>query len=176
MPAEYAIAKSLETRAEHEGWRRVAAYAGMASEVRLDPWFDRIGSDIVLCLPAIDSQGAMTFRRWSPGEALVTGPFSIEQPRPTAASVELSEQDAVLLPLLGFDRAGTRLGSGAGYYDRAFAFRRAGDRAPRLIGIAFAAQEFDTLPREPWDVPLDAVVTEQGWIDVPWPGRRGGIR
>ena len=54
---------------------------------------------------------------------------------------------------------GTRLGYGGGYYDRTLASLR---KTPRLIGFAFAAQELDFIPREPHDVPLDAVVTEQG--------------
>ena len=174
--AQHDIAGWIEERVARCGWRYIAAYAGAASEVRLDPWFDQVGSDIELSLPAIDSQGVMTFRRWSPGEPLVTGPFSIEQPKPEAAAIALASQDVVLLPLLGFDHCGLRLGSGAGYYDRAFAFRRANDCSPQLIGVAFAVQEFDRLPRDAWDVTLDAVVTERGWIDFQRTSQRNSIR
>ena len=65
----------------------------------------------------------------------------------------------VLAPLVGWDGAGYRLGYGGGYYDRTLA---AMTRKPRLVGLAFAAQELDSIPREPHDVPLDAVVTEAG--------------
>ena len=67
----------------------------------------------------------------------------------------------VLLPLLGFDAAGRRLGNGGGYYDRALAGVRPGGR-PLLLGYAYAAQELTEVPAEPWDVRLDAVVTERG--------------
>jgi 5-formyltetrahydrofolate cyclo-ligase len=72
--------------------------------------------------------------------------------------------DLVFVPLVGFDAAGMRLGMGAGYYDRAFAFRhlRHHWRRPKLIGVAFARQRVATLAREPHDVLLDAVVTEEG--------------
>lgn len=72
--------------------------------------------------------------------------------------------DAIVLPLLGFDSQGTRLGTGGGYYDRALA-RCRGVR-PLRIGYAYALQQCERLPREAWDIPLHAVVTERG---VQWP-------
>ena len=63
------------------------------------------------------------------------------------------------MPLLGFDKAGTRLGYGGGYYDRTLATLR---HKPMLVGLAFAAQQLDHIPAESHDVPLDAVVTEEG--------------
>lgn len=70
----------------------------------------------------------------------------------------------VFLPLLGFDGHGARLGSGAGYYDRAFAFRRHRHswHRPLLVGIAYACQRLDVIDTTGHDVPLDAVVTELG--------------
>ena len=71
--------------------------------------------------------------------------------------------DLVLVPLVGFDGAGNRLGMGGGFYDRSFAFlgqRRW--RRPRLVGVAFDLQRVDRLPRRAWDVPLDAVASERG--------------
>jgi 5-formyltetrahydrofolate cyclo-ligase len=69
------------------------------------------------------------------------------------------EPDIILMPLLGFDKHGTRLGYGGGYYDRTLAHLT---RRPKLLGFAFARQEVDYIPREAHDVPLDAVVTEIG--------------
>jgi 5-formyltetrahydrofolate cyclo-ligase len=68
------------------------------------------------------------------------------------------------MPLLGFDGAGTRLGSGAGYYDRVFAFRRRRHswHRPLLVGVAFACQRVDHIELGRHDVPLDAIVTEDG--------------
>ena len=69
----------------------------------------------------------------------------------------------VLVPLVAFDRRGTRLGTGAGFYDRAFAFRLDQPRgsAPVLIGLAYSWQELPAIERRPWDVPLDYIITER---------------
>lgn len=71
--------------------------------------------------------------------------------------------DVVLLPLVGFDANGGRLGMGGGFYDRTFAYTRhhCGPR-PRLIGLAHALQEVERLPVASWDIPLEAVVTDAG--------------
>jgi 5-formyltetrahydrofolate cyclo-ligase len=74
--------------------------------------------------------------------------------------------DVVFLPLVGFDSHGVRLGTGGGFYDRAFAFRRSRNawHAPRLVGLGFSFQQVDRINRAAHDVLLDAVVTEQGVI------------
>jgi 5-formyltetrahydrofolate cyclo-ligase len=69
----------------------------------------------------------------------------------------------VLLPLVGFDAGCNRIGMGKGYYDRSFAFLRARQhwQRPLLIGLAHECQRIETIAPRPWDVPLDAVVTER---------------
>jgi 5-formyltetrahydrofolate cyclo-ligase len=74
--------------------------------------------------------------------------------------------DLVFLPLVGFDRRGLRLGTGGGFYDRAFAFRqlRRVWHKPPLVGFAYAFQEVERLTAAPHDVAMDAVVTDEGFI------------
>ena len=82
----------------------------------------------------------------------------------TARRVPVRRLDTVLLPVVGFDRAGNRLGMGAGFYDRALRMlqdRSRRWRRPRLVGVAFACQELPAIEASSWDVPLDLVVTEQ---------------
>lgn len=90
--------------------------------------------------------------------------FAIPEPRltPTQLLPGIS-MDLVLVPLVGFDARGTRLGMGGGYYDRSFALRllRHYWRKPRLIGVAYEFQQVPHLDRQTWDVPLDGVVTEK---------------
>jgi len=97
------------------------------------------------------------------GELSLFNRHGIPEPG-TAQIMPARALSVVFMPLLGFDSAGTRLGSGAGYYDRVFAFRRRRHswHRPVLVGLAFACQRVDHIDRGPHDVPLDAIVTEEG--------------
>jgi 5-formyltetrahydrofolate cyclo-ligase len=76
--------------------------------------------------------------------------------------------DVILMPLVAFDGQGNRLGMGAGYYDRTLAFlrHRRHWRKPRIIGLAYEFQRMPALPAEPWDVPLDGIITEAGFYKI----------
>jgi 5-formyltetrahydrofolate cyclo-ligase len=111
-----------------------------------------------LALPHVTGRAApMRFLAWDAAAPLATGPYGLLQPAAGAAEMR---PDIVLTPLLGFDRAGHRLGQGAGYYDRAFALL---PRAWR-VGVAWSVQQVDACPVDPWDVPLHAIATESDWI------------
>ena len=95
------------------------------------------------------------------GAALVPGAFGISEPSATAAEVV---PDIVLVPLVAFDRAGHRIGYGAGYYDRTLeALRR--HKTLVAIGLAFTVQEIPQVPALPHDVRLDYVLTETDLFD-----------
>jgi len=96
--------------------------------------------------------------------ALRPNRFGIGEP-PAGATIDARWLDLILVPLLGFDTAGNRIGSGAGYYDRLLWWRTSGAyrSGPQLIGLAFQCQQLDRLPALPHDVPLDAAITESGW-------------
>ena len=112
-----------------------------------------------VALPVVGERGrVLTFRVWTPGMDLVGGPFGTSEPPPTAPAVR---PDVLVLPLLAFDAESYRLGYGGGYYDRTVrALRRAGP-APLVVGIAYAAQEVETVPRGARDERLDWIVTER---------------
>lgn len=75
--------------------------------------------------------------------------------------------DVVLMPLVGFDRTGARLGMGGGFYDTTFAFKRTKPKGkPLLIGLAHSCQEADSIPLEEWDIPLAAIATEKEVIPI----------
>lgn len=112
-----------------------------------------------LALPhVVDRAGDPRFLAWHPDHQLHRGPFGLEQPHHEREEVR---PDIILTPLLGYDRLLHRLGQGAGHYDRAFAALP----EARRIGVAWSVQHVDPLPSDPWDVPLHAVITEQGWIE-----------
>jgi 5-formyltetrahydrofolate cyclo-ligase len=72
--------------------------------------------------------------------------------------------DIVIMPLLGFDLKGNRLGMGGGYYDRCLAFKKSNIKKPILLGFAYDFQQVDLLSAEPWDIGLDAIATESQFI------------
>ena len=116
-----------------------------------------------LALPAIAGRGKpLVMRAWKWGAPLDAGQWGIREPKPDAAEVE---PDILLVPLLAFDRAGHRIGYGAGYYDLTIAQLRA--RKPiTAVGIAFAVQEIPAVPATPRDARLDLVLTEREVIDL----------
>lgn len=112
-----------------------------------------------LCLPrVIDQVRGMVFHRWDEGDTLVKAQYGQLEP---TANAPLATPDMIIAPLVAYDRNMNRLGQGGSYYDRAFA------RLPdaRRIGLAWSVQELDTVPCDPWDLPLHAVVTECEYIE-----------
>jgi 5-formyltetrahydrofolate cyclo-ligase len=116
-----------------------------------------------LALPVVIGLGKpLIMRSWQWGEPLIPGVWGIRQPPPTAPELQ---PDVLLVPLLAFDRRGHRIGYGAGYYDLTIAQLRA-KKPIAAVGIAFAAQEVETVPRTAFDAQLDLVLTESETIDL----------
>ena len=136
----------------------VAAYWPIRDELDCRAVLTRlVDSGQPVCLPVVrGNEEPLELRLWEEGAALYPSGFGTLAPAETAP---LAEPDVILVPLLAFDKLGTRLGYGGGYYDRTLAVL--GHR-PKLIGFAFSAQELDHIPRLAHDVPLHAVITEQG--------------
>ena len=112
------------------------------------------------CLPVVLGRGRpLVFRRWSPGDPLAEGAFGIAIPPPEA---ETLDPEIMLIPMLAFDYEGYRLGYGGGFYDRTLAERRARPHPPLAVGVAFAGQRADRVPRSAEDERLDWIVTEEG--------------
>ena len=179
-------------------WQRaatVALYVAMQGETDTAPLLAHAwenGKTVLLPACSRKEPGKMCFVACSDPDALCPGLFNI--PEPAASDEELEfllttdecghngesaardahnsrtppTPDLVIVPGLAFDRTGTRLGMGGGYYDRLLALPRY--RNSVRLGLAYSFQIVDNLPREDWDVPVHAVCTEQGilWIhDTP---------
>ena len=138
----------------------IAGYMPIGSEIDCLPLLQRIlDAGAPLCLPVVAAADTpLIFRRWSPGDRLVTSSFGIAEPLETAEAVT---PHALLVPLLAFDRAGYRLGYGGGYYDRTLNSLRAAGTIV-AIGVAFAGQLRDKVPVGDGDERLDWIVTEAG--------------
>ncbi|WP_199564187.1 5-formyltetrahydrofolate cyclo-ligase [Shinella sp. WSJ-2] len=113
-----------------------------------------------LCLPVVLDRETIIFRELVVGAPVVKTGFGTTGPGEEAAVLD---PDILLVPLSAFDRAGHRIGYGAGHYDRAIDRLKARGHRPRLIGIAFDCQEVASVPAEPHDVALDAILTESGF-------------
>jgi 5-formyltetrahydrofolate cyclo-ligase len=142
----------------------VAGYSPINSELDPFPLMQALaGKGAVLALPVVIARDhALIFREWQPDEGLVRGAFGIFQPPSDADEVD---PDIVLVPLAAFDRAGHRIGYGRGYYDRTLQGLRSKKKIT-VIGLAFAVQEIETVPRLPHDEQLDCVLTERELIDL----------
>ncbi|TAN59212.1 MAG: 5-formyltetrahydrofolate cyclo-ligase [Rhodospirillales bacterium] len=114
-----------------------------------------------LALPVVTAiEAPLAFRSFTFADDLQPGLCSTQEPLPGQPFVRPT---LLLVPLLGFDKRGFRLGQGGGYYDRTLADLRA-NGAIQAIGLAYAVQQIDKLPDEAHDQKLDAIVTEEGFI------------
>lgn len=114
-------------------------------------------------LPVLPRRGrVMRFGRAGPTTRMTRNRYGILEPL-DARPLNARQLDLLLMPLVGFDTQGYRLGMGGGYYDATLAFMRHRRlwRKPRLVGLAYECQRVETLPHDPWDMPLDAVLTER---------------
>ena len=136
----------------------VAGYMAIRTEIDPAPVMARLAeAGVRIGVPVIDAPGRpLRFREWLPDAVMTDGPFGARVP----ATGDWVEPEALIVPLVAFDRRLDRLGYGGGFYDRTLAELRA-RRPTRAVGFAYAAQEADTLPRDPFDQPLDLVVTER---------------
>jgi 5-formyltetrahydrofolate cyclo-ligase len=136
--------------------RVLAGYMPMRTEI--DPLPAMAAHQGTVCVPVIMGAGQpLRFREWSPGCTMVPGEFGAAIPAEGAWVVP----QVLIVPLVGFDARGYRLGYGGGFYDRTLEGLRA--RGPVLaVGFAFAVQEMDEVPIEATDQKLDVIVTEQG--------------
>ena len=169
IAAASGVARALEQLPEFLTDPRVAGYWAIDGELPLHSVVASLRSrGQQFLLPRLAGTRLLRFAAWRPGIALESNRYGI--PEPVCDEGELFEPEAldiVLLPMLGFDRRGYRIGYGGGYYDTSLEFLRDrhGVAKPVLIGIAYAAQQLDVVEPAMWDVRLDYVATENELID-----------
>lgn len=139
----------------------LAGYRAVGSEMDIDPVLTAMAEEgWKVGLPVVvGANTPLIFRRWFPGDVLDEGPLQTLQPQ--SASEKLNPE-IVLVPLLAFDGDRYRLGQGGGFYDRTLADLKDQDGGVLSIGVAFACQQVESVPRDQYDQQLDMVITENG--------------
>jgi len=142
--------------------RSVAVYLSTKHELATAPLIEgllKIGA--ALFVPCVAHDQRMTFVPLKPPRKLRVDALGMRTPLARRPRRSAHQLDVIVLPLVGFDRQGNRIGMGAGYYDRALQFPRIGKR-PWLLGYAYRQQQTGCLAAERWDVKLDAVAMSSG--------------
>lgn len=158
--------------AQHPLFRRaryIALYLPNDSEIDPRPLLreaQRRGKQTFLPVLSDWPRTKMVFQRVRRGEKLRSNRFGIAEPGiDRARQRTVWALDLILLPLVGFDEHGGRLGMGGGFYDRSLAYRgrRRAWHAPTLLGLAHECQKVERLTQASWDVPLRGTVTDEAW-------------
>lgn len=145
---------------------RIALYIANDGEIDPSPIAQKlwqIGKHCYLPVLRPGSERELWFVEFTPNTQLIPNRFGIPEPDHGAAhKLPTHLLDVVLMPLVGFDRTGSRLGMGGGFYDTTFAFKRDKPQGkPLLIGLAHSCQEVESLQVDSWDIPLIAIATEK---------------
>lgn len=147
--------------------RRIACYLPNDGEIDTEFVIAHIWRMRKICyLPVLSrlSHDRLWFAKAEPGMELRFNRFSIAEPAVKSEElVRAQNLDLILMPLVGFDVNGNRLGMGGGFYDRSLEFlrHRRHWHKPQVLGLAYDFQRVDGLQPEPWDIPLQGVITEQ---------------
>jgi 5-formyltetrahydrofolate cyclo-ligase len=144
--------------------QRIGSYLSMPDEVNTQTLHNSLNKDWYVPRITDQSNGKMVFAKL--GQNMRQNSLGILEPDPNSPSIRCQQLDLVLLPLLGFDRTGKRLGMGGGFYDRALAFKQTEQavKKPLLVGLAYAFQELESIEAEVWDIPINVIITENGVI------------
>ncbi|NTF32814.1 5-formyltetrahydrofolate cyclo-ligase [Rhizobium skierniewicense] len=166
LSVEERLDKSLSIAArgaaelKFEAGATISGFLPIRSEADLRPLMDGLRvRGARLCLPVILDRETIVFREFAKDAELVKTGFGTTGPDERS---QVLDPDILLVPLAAFDMTGQRIGYGAGHYDRAIARLHTKGRAPILVGIAFDCQEVPSVPAQPHDVALHAVLTESG--------------
>lgn len=166
--ASEALATRVSLTQEFRNARSVALYLGNDGEIDPLPLLILAESAGKTCLlPVLHplKLNRIYFLPYHTGDKLTVSYFGYPEPKLKAACITPAWAiDLILMPLVAFDRHGGRLGMGGGFYDRTLAFARTSPRRPRLMGLAHSCQELPGIAIDSWDIPLDAVATEQAII------------
>lgn len=151
--------------------KRVGIYLANEGEVNPSIIYDicqKSGKQLFLPVIHPFKQNRLHFAKIKPDSRVTNNRFGILEPCIKGATLSPPwSLDLILMPLVGFDRRGNRLGMGGGFYDRTFAFTaNKPSPAPQLIGLAYSFQELKAIKPQPWDIPVSGIVTEKEYLSI----------
>jgi 5-formyltetrahydrofolate cyclo-ligase len=157
-------ARLLAAHPVFQSSRNIAAYIAYKSEFDTSLLIDAILNAGKHCyLPILTDGKSLNFARYQRNDELQPNQYSIPEPVGRLHLIHADKLDLVLTPLVAFDKTGSRIGTGGGYYDRTFAFLYADNKTkPFMLGVGYDMQQCDAIEREPWDINLNGVLTESG--------------
>ncbi len=162
------VSRHLQQSHLFQNSQHIALY--LANDGEIDPWWLietawQQGKQCYLPVLGLRPGNRLWFIPYQADTKLINNRFGIPEPVHPRRQRTFKTQslDLILMPLVAFDQQGNRLGMGGGFYDRTLSFlrHRHNWRKPRLIGLAYEFQCVDQLPYQNWDVPLDAITTEE---------------
>ncbi len=158
-----AIAKHLSCHTLWPHLQHIAFYWPHQGEISPLPLLHQAFEDQKTCyLPRLIHNKTLEFALYTPNTPLAPNRYQIPEPVATPIT-PLTHLDLILIPLVGFDAAGNRLGMGSGYYDRTLSSVK-NLKKPWRIGLAHAFQQVPSLLPQEWDIPLHAILTEHGFL------------
>lgn len=158
------IVRSLRRSTHFQHSRHVAVYLTNDAEISTEALIkDLQQRGKTLYLPVLHplKKGHLSFLRFDASTPMVRNRFGILEPdfrRQRAMKTRFLP--LICLPLVAFDAQGNRLGMGGGFYDRTLSSTQTPGQTPKLIGCAYALQQVEKLPAEPWDIALSAIATD----------------
>ena len=164
--AEYSLAKQARACHRLQQAKRVLSYAPFAGEISPTRLIKKIATKHIFH-PRITHFRHCKMHLYCASKIDTLNKYGIKEPQAIGAPTPVNRMDVILLPLVAFDRDGNRIGMGRGYYDRALqSLAHQPSTRPYLIGIAHHFQELKSCQAAAWDVPLDAILTDQEFISI----------
>jgi 5-formyltetrahydrofolate cyclo-ligase len=158
-------AKILQSHVVFQSSQHIGCYLALEDEFDCTPIINTVFSQGKCCyLPLLTKDKKLEFAVYHAGDSLQLNQYHIYEPT-VRHFFPVKNLELVLLPFVGIDKEGNRLGRGSGYYDKTFSFvKRSFKSKPFLLGIGYECQKTDHLPHDAWDVKLNGVLTEHSLI------------